>query len=545
MKPTEEQLKALELFRTGESLKINAFAGAGKTTTLSLLAQDTPKKGLYLAFNKSIANDASEKFPSTVSCSTIHSLAYRAIIPHYNSDKLTKSVNANALAQQLQLGTWKKDEFSLNARSQGFLILETVKKFTQGVGKEPSTKDVPRHGKLANASQEIVDEVAALTAARAKVVWERMIDPSNPLPMGHDGYLKLWAQSNPRLLGDFILLDEAQDSNPVILDVLSKQKAQIIYVGDRYQQIYEWRGAVNAMETIETSHTAYLTKSFRFGNGIANAASKVLERLGETHSIQGNDKLKSFFDADQYDAILTRTNGCAIAETLEALSQGLQPHIVGGTNEMIRLLEGVEALKANTPCDLPEFFGFTSWHEIVELVKSGEGEQLKTFVNLVEKHGEVKLKQALRRTAANESNANIIISTAHKAKGREWRSVKLANDFFKSAPADGDKLPESEVRLFYVAITRGKEAIQIPSQLMEMFGIKKTPGTLRSHKPVEDSSLEDNYSSPGSFTPAYQSSNSMEYRSEVSSPPSVTMTFFGIPWYWWAIMGFVIVLMMN
>jgi hypothetical protein len=26
----------------------------------------------------------------------------------------------------------------------------------------------------------------------------------------------------------------------------------MIYVGDKYQQIYEWRGAVNAMEKIET-----------------------------------------------------------------------------------------------------------------------------------------------------------------------------------------------------------------------------------------------------------------------------------------------------
>ena len=46
---------------------------------------------------------------------------------------------------------------------------------------------------------------------------------------GHDGYLKLWALSEPRIAADFILLDEAQDANRVMLDVLRKQPAQMVY----------------------------------------------------------------------------------------------------------------------------------------------------------------------------------------------------------------------------------------------------------------------------------------------------------------------------
>ncbi|MGY3621811.1 hypothetical protein [Bradyrhizobium sp. USDA 10063] len=43
----------------------------------------------------------------------------------------------------------------------------------------------------------------------------------------------------------------------------------MIYVGDKYRQIYEWRGAVNAMKKIETQGETYLTTSFRFGTAIA------------------------------------------------------------------------------------------------------------------------------------------------------------------------------------------------------------------------------------------------------------------------------------
>jgi hypothetical protein len=43
-KPTPQQEQAVEAFKTGESLKINAYAGTGKTSTLQLLAHSTPRK---------------------------------------------------------------------------------------------------------------------------------------------------------------------------------------------------------------------------------------------------------------------------------------------------------------------------------------------------------------------------------------------------------------------------------------------------------------------------------------------------------------------
>ena len=60
--PTREQLDAAELFVKGGSLRINAYAGTGKTSTLSLLAQSTHRQGQYIAFNRSIVTDAKGKF---------------------------------------------------------------------------------------------------------------------------------------------------------------------------------------------------------------------------------------------------------------------------------------------------------------------------------------------------------------------------------------------------------------------------------------------------------------------------------------------------
>jgi superfamily I DNA/RNA helicase len=57
-----------------------------------------------------------------------------------------------------------------------------------------------------------------------------------------------------------------------------------------------------------------------------------------------------------------------------------------------------------------------------------------------------------------EENADVILSTVRKAKGLEWDSVKLENDF----PLQGsDRFTEEEVNLLYVAITRARKKLNI------------------------------------------------------------------------------------
>jgi Tfp pilus assembly protein PilX len=104
-KPTAEQQQAIDQFQRGGSVKINAYAGTGKTSTLEFLAQSTSRRGQYIAFNRDIVRDAKGKFPNTVNCSTSHGLAFKATPSAYrnNSEKMTKRVNANQLAEMLNL----------------------------------------------------------------------------------------------------------------------------------------------------------------------------------------------------------------------------------------------------------------------------------------------------------------------------------------------------------------------------------------------------------------------------------------------------------
>lgn len=480
LKPTQEQEVAIEYFRGGGSQKINAFAGTGKTSTLVMLAKDSHLQGQCIAFNRSIVADAKEKFPATVNCSTTHGLAFRAMASRFenSSDKLTGKINANQLSELLGLTKWRADEHHvLSARAQGFLILDTIRRFAQSADKEPTALHVPRHGSMRSASASTISAVDEFVVRGAKYVWHRMQNGSDPIPLGHDGYLKLWALSEPIIATDFILLDEAQDTNPVVLELLQKQPAQMIYVGDRHQQIYEWRGAVNAMELIETRNSCSLTTSFRFGNAIADAATEVLRLLGERQSLNGNPRLDSRIGSNSAQTVLARTNANTITAVIEALNDGLRPHLVGGVAELMAMLRGVQELKEGQPTSVPEFIGFTNWDEVLEFVRSGEGDHLQTFVNLVEARGERQLMWALNRTV-DEEKSDLIISTAHKAKGREWESVRLMDDFLKSVGNSknnkngDDQLKDyaAELRLFYVALTRAKHTIEVPSSLLSLIG---------------------------------------------------------------------------
>jgi len=131
------------------------------------------------------------------------------------------------------------------------------------------------------------------TLEQANQLWNRMMSPTNAMPLGHDGYLKVWSLARPRIAADFILLDEAQDTSAVVLNVFRSQDAQVVYVGDRHQQIYEWRGAINAMAEISGCEEASLTQLVLFGTKIAAAASSVLATLGETKPLRGTPAAQS------------------------------------------------------------------------------------------------------------------------------------------------------------------------------------------------------------------------------------------------------------
>lgn len=458
IRPTAEQQAIIDAAPTGEHLTIEAGAGSGKTSTLKLVAAAMPnRRGVYLAYNKAIATDAEKSFPNNVTCKTAHSFAYGAVGRDYRDRLNAGRIPAYRAAQILGIReAVKVDDQTITEKHLARLVSETVQRFCYSNDREITPRHVPFVNGVERAGQR---ELARYLAPIAQRAWDTdLTQKDGKLRFTHDMYLKMWILTDPQFNADYVLLDEAQDSNPAVAGLVARQRGQQILVGDRCQAIYGWRGATDAMEHFD-GQRFYLSQSFRFGSAVAAEANKWLTLLDSPLRLTGFDQIPSRVeDLDTPDAILCRSNGGAIGRVISAMKAGRRAALVGGGNDIRRMAEAAQSLQQGRPTGHPELFAFGSWAEVQEYVASGEGKDLEVMVKLVDRHGADELIRVCDRLT-DERYADVVVSTAHKAKGREWNRVQIATDFPEPKSTDEDKAPKvarEDAMLAYVAVTRAQ-----------------------------------------------------------------------------------------
>jgi superfamily I DNA/RNA helicase len=476
MKLTDEQAHAITCFQWHQPVRIVAYAGAGKTSTLVKMAESSPRRrGVYMAFNKSIAAEAIGKFPRSVMCKTAHALAFRAVSASgYTDEKMTKRLFSRDLKiPHGDLPSWVRGvkvpgEFSLNEQTYKSLLISTLTKFMQSGDEWPDETHAARVARLmADDMAEIREEYEVAVSRAARRIWADMCNKSSAVPLGHDGYLKMWSLTRPKMPADFLMVDEAQDLNGVLLSVIDAQDCQIVSVGDSHQQIYAWRGAIDALKRLPGCECR-LTQSFRFGPEIAEFANRLLVAMGETVPLTGrpdiDDRVKINGYVGDSDAVLCRTNSGVMGVAIEAQDSGRNVYVPGGTAELRALVQDAQDLKAGRPARSAELLGFSNFHEVVQFAQSDEGQSLRAFVSLVVKYGCGRLLGAIDLLLANPMDGCLTVSTAHKAKRLEWKSVELHDDF-----AVDEDVGMGERRLFYVAATRAQRELIVSGMVAEPY----------------------------------------------------------------------------
>ncbi|MEU8688998.1 UvrD-helicase domain-containing protein [Streptomyces sp. NPDC048665] len=466
--PTDEQAAALEAFRSGSRLAIQAGAGTGKTSTLVFLAEQMPqRRGRYLAFNRAIALDAAARFPSTVQCKTAHSLAYAALGHRYRGRLNGPRRPGWRIGQDLGLHAPADiGRAGLMPATLSNATLRTVTRFCQSADAELAHHHVPR---LRGLDDEDHAELADLILPYAAKAWADLQDPfGGMVRFEHDHYLKMWALTKPVLHGDFLLLDEAQDTNPVLEQIVlaQQERAQIVMVGDSAQAIYGWRGARDVMARF-TGHHLTLTQSFRFGPALASEANRWLTLSNAPIRLTGTPGIATTVGsrAGRPDAVLCRTNIGAMTEILSLIAAGTRTALVGGGDSLRTLAWAARDLIQGRRAQHPELVLFPTWMALRDYAEHDpSGSDLQPFANLIDEHGPDAILQAVDRLV-REDDAEVTVSTAHKAKGREWARVRIAPDF--TPPPDTDEVDsqghpvpqpvdEAEARLAYVAVTRAR-----------------------------------------------------------------------------------------
>ncbi|MFJ4009411.1 UvrD-helicase domain-containing protein [Streptomyces sp. NPDC090026] len=474
MDPTPEQADAIATYGDGLDMVLQAGAGCGKSSTLKMIARSDPRRRMtYVAYNRSIAADASRSFPSNVLCKTGHGLAFdqryaaRLGRPRQTAHQAAQALDVRSIlgvigatpAISTDLGLPKAMTSKIIMRS----ALDTVARFCHSADPEITPRHVPQYDGL--TKKEPRAQLVALVLPVARAAWEDLRRDDSVLNLSHDHYLKLWALSSPVLATDVVLLDEAQDTNDVLSAVLLAQEhAQRIAVGDSAQQIYSWRGANDALQKFTRELGApelTLSQSFRFGPAIAEQANLWLRVIDAPLRLTGYAPCTSTVgQVDNPDAILCRTNAGAMGIVMEALAAGRKTALVGGGGDIKRLAWAAEALQSGQPTDHPEFMGFPSWDALCEYAEEEDG-SLRVLVKLINEHGTSRIVEAADGLCS-EQQAELVVSTAHKAKGREWPAVRIHSDFRAPKPHPETGLvilPREEGRLAYVAVTRAREVL--------------------------------------------------------------------------------------
>lgn len=464
---TGEQAQVLNSFRDQKNLKVHAFAGAGKTQTLVEAGSSTTRKGLYLSFNSKNAEEAKSRFPSRVACMTTHGLAFRKMRDDYATSKLSESITVEAIRHALSLSNLILDR-RWSSYEIATLTLGMLRDWLRTSEETLAKASLPTAMALSACSVADRIELEQHCRKHAARCWQIMTSSSDAIPLSHDGYLKLWAMSHPVIEADYIMIDEAQDSNSIILDVIARQPSQKIMVGDRHQQIYEWRGAIDAMTRLHADEELFLTNTFRFGDEIASYANSVLHYLNEPKRVQTCGDQSSRSVTSGLKAFLARTNAAVIEEMMCRVDAGVRVHVQGGTQEMERLIGGIRELQHGGPGRVVELIGISSFEELKANVILDEHHDLAVIVKLVEQFGADKLLDCAKKTVREGDCPDLVLSTVHKAKGLEWDSVELSADLMTRLPEkdwNTAHLQHSELRLLYVALTRAKRELILPEQI--------------------------------------------------------------------------------
>lgn len=477
-------------------VRILAFAGTGKTSTLMEYARLRPaKRFLCIVYNKSVCEISKQSFPSNVDCRTAHSLAFRAVGFRYQK-KLAPKLRALDVAKLVAVDERLSPMPGVRVAR---LVLSTVESFLASEDSELSLLHVPTQMPRLNddgpamplrpVDRQVLREMSL-------ELWKRMCNAEDhEARMPHDGYLKLFQLKQP-VLGsyDAIFVDEAQDCNPAMLSLVLSQPCAKLLVGDPHQQIYAFRRAVDALSLVPSTHTFCLTQSFRFGPEIGFVASCALEVLKNVtdKTIVGSAEPGTVLGPTSGQvAILARSNLTLFNMAVEIVCNGCHvdyglSHVngafVGGLSSYgfqqvldIYYLKH-NAREATSLIRDPFVKKFVSFQRLQTYANAAEDLDLCSKLAFVEVHGH-HVPEYVRtlelRCNGDQRLANIVFSTAHKAKGLEFDTVCLANDF-----SAGDLLGRprhartaewlEEYHVLYVAITRARRSLRLSAAVYFM-----------------------------------------------------------------------------
>lgn len=450
---------------------------SGKTFTLCTLADRTPpiKSSIFLAFNKSIAQELGARLPRTVKASTLHSCSLSALLKAFKMDFAISENKYFGMARECLdfKGIAAKRINGLCGRACTLYDLMRFNLITDDF--EKVTELGERYG--VDADEESVQRALELYRV-AKHKADRYFEGSVGGKLRMDFTDMLYYAANYIDMKDFkqynvVMLDECQDISPLQFEVVKRCKTprgRLIAVGDEKQSIYSFMGSnLDSLHAIKNSPNTIelpLSMTYRCAVNIVDEARKVFPDGIEAApgAVLGSVDCGSFRDAKDGDFILCRNNAPLMETFIELLKLGKRCAIMGKDygDELVYLIDSIK-----------DIWGLEAKLEKLSesLAKKGVKmptkvpayaqleEKVHVLLTLYEYFGDLEVVcNRIYDIFTDTQSKGVTLSTIHKSKGLEADNVYfLQPDLLPSKYAVTELALYAEKCLKFVAITRSRK----------------------------------------------------------------------------------------
>ena len=502
--PSPYQEKIFEFIVHGNgNAVISAKAGSGKTSTcVTAIKLIKPKnKVMFLAFNKSIAEELSQKLKDypNVEVRTSHSLGFAII---------RKNVEGEVELDEFKYRRYVKSNISELTTIDVTLTKNQLYNYIESIC---ALVDFARFN-LAQTAEEVkslaVKYDVPIFFDECDVVikvleWGKT--ELNSIDYPDMVWLPVELSMNARVFQkDFIFIDECQDQSLMSIELFLKcfkRGTRFIAVGDEKQCINTFCGsseeAFQYMKDYPKTTQFDLPICYRCPKTVVELTKTLVPDIECREDAPKGDIIEKCWTSSlrSGDMVLCRSKAPLLKVYTKLLRKGIQCYIKGqdiGTN-LKKLIEEVDIEELNTNLKSDGVFVrlYDNLFEIRNKLMESKGldYQDATLTNYIT--NSYDMIKALTVLAENyttktellshideifdETREGVILSTIHKAKGLEADNVYiLCNSSMPSSLAKKEWEKNAEQNLIYVAYTRAKKKLGfISEEEIKPFGISQ------------------------------------------------------------------------
>lgn len=467
-----------EYKNTNKNIFVSATAGSGKTYILCKLAEITPpiKSSLFLAFNKSIAEELSNRLPKTTKASTLHSCALSALNKAFNFQfRLSDSKNFTLAKEKMNFkGVHPKRVpgtimricrlYDLVRYNMASGSVEEIINLGERYGEEVDEDLAKRTIELHKLNSQLADRYFKNPVGKLTIDFTDMLY-----------YAVKYIDDKDFKKYNVLMVDEVQDLSPLqyqLIQSIKTPRGRLVGVGDEKQAIYSFQGSnLDTLEMIKNAPNTTslpLSMTYRCGRRIVEEACTVfpggIEAAPEAH--EGFVGEGGIMDAEVGDFILCRNNAPLVDAFVSLIRKGKKASILGKEfgDELVDLIDSV-----NDVWGLEQ----TLTRVYDKLINKGVknplnteafekiNEKVNVLLSLYEYFGDLDIvRSRIHEVFVKDVSGGITLSTIHKSKGLEARRI-----FFLDPGLIPSKYATTELSIYaekclkFVAITRAKEQL--------------------------------------------------------------------------------------